>query len=662
MGIDVGQVRFNNPAQDRWAQKLKQALLKLDAQTSEAKKAAAYAATVGGTTTVVTTPGTGGDDDTIEAPTAPENFEAIGGFSSIFLQWDMPTYNGHNFTRIYRSDTNAFGDSQWIADVFGKLHSDTDLGFDVGYYYWARHVNKNGVQSALHDVTGAYAKTARSYDSVIGEAREDVLDALAVWQNGVGDALSILDNETLNLVLNTEGAIETLTSRVNVVESNAQALYDDTVTAAANELGSAVTKVEQLAATLYSTDGDGNIQYDADGNPILTGAFINRVDAVLATKNGELMAAVGETLNLVDNDGNSYSLSEVMELAIDTAGNFQGQWGVKTAINELLYGVGLAYFTDDEGEQRVGFHVAAHTFAVYNPANGEEVFPLIVNDAGEVLINTAIIDTATITTLIAETIITEDLFATKTINGPIINAGEFFGGSININDVATIDEQGKLTALNAYIKGKIEASEGYLDNVTIRDTCTVQGTVYANKIEGDVLDRFVVVVTGEYTVGASSNYTLVQGNILPGLVGPDYNRVLTISGLAFDHQGGGGSTSNFDVALYVDGTEVQRFNSRNVNEEGSVSVSLGAIIPQGTDPVHFRASLETDVNDNILVQQSAIVIDVTKSGETLSNISSLYNGSTDPNADTGDTGSGTGGGTGGGYDDDWTPKDGQEIP
>lgn len=634
--MNVGQVRFGNPAQDKWAQKISVALRRVEAQAVKAQQSAEYAASASQTSNTVTAPA----DGQVEAPTAPVNFEAIGGFSSIFLQWDMPTYQGHNFTRIYRSSTNAFGDAVWIADVFGKLHSDTDLGYDVGFYYWARHVNKNNVESALHDVSGVYAKTARSYDSVIDEAREDVLAGIAVWQNGVGEALQILDNKTLELVLDTNGALETLTTTIQAVQGNAQALYDDTVDAAANEMGSAVAKVETLAATLYETDTNGELKLDAEGNPIFKGAFIDRVDAVMASSNGELMAAIGTTLSIDDANGNTLSLSEVMEVALATSGDLTAQWGIKTTVDDLQYGVGLVQYTDDEGLERVAFHVAAHTFAVYNPANGEEVFPLIVNEDNEVLINTAIIDTATITTLIAETIITEDLFATKTINGPVINAGKFFGGELNINDVATIAEDGTLTAVKAYIKGRIEATEGYLDDVTIRNNCKVYGTVYANRIEGDVLDRFVVVVQSEYTVNQNSDYTLVQGTIIPGNIGPEYDRTLTITGLAFDHQNGGSSTSVFEVALYINGLEVQRFHSRNVEEEGSVTVSLGAIIPKGNEPTTFRATLETGTDDNILVQQTAIVIDVAKSGETIKDVTALHEGS-DPN-------SGGGGGDGGG--------------
>ena len=469
--MSVGQVRFNNPSQDKWAQKINVALRRIEAQAAQAQKSAEYAATVGGTTTVINE-GSDPIGGNVEAPTAPVNFEAIGGFSSIFLQWDMPTYQGHNFTRIYRSSTNAFGDAVWIADVFGKLHSDTDLGFDVGFYYWARHVNKNGAQSALHDVAGVYAKTARSYDSVIEEAKADVLAALAVWQGGVGEALDILDNKTLNLILDTGTTIETLSRNVTAVENNALAKYDETITTVNSTVGSAVTKVETLSATLYETDGNGELLLDEEGNPIFRGAFIDRVDAVMAAEDGALMAAIGETLSLQQSDGTRYSLSEIMELAVDTDGRLTGQWGIKTSIDDILYGVGLAYFTDDEGIERVGFHVAAHTFAVYNPANGEEVFPLIVNDAGEVLIDTAIIDTATITTLIAESIITENLFATKTINGPKINAGEFFGGSININDNFIVNTSGYMSAKGVSVydnAGNIILNSSGLNGTYIKD-------------------------------------------------------------------------------------------------------------------------------------------------------------------------------------------------
>ncbi len=573
----------------------------------------------------------------IESPTVPTGVEGVAGFDFALITWNLPTYGGHSHTEIYRQTVSAdpeqvidYGSAVLIGSVVGNVFSDAvDAGSE--HYYWLRHVNKADPpeKSAIHDVAGLRLSTADSYQSLIDDATTDVLNGLSFWQSDFDDALSILDEQSLRLVLESDGTVQLLDSRIESVETNASAYYDQTVQTVANTVGSATTRIEKLEASTFRRDGDGKLLLDAEGQPLLSSAFIDSVDAAVATVDGQLMAAIGDSITITNSEDVSYTLSQIMSMTLDNEGNYSSQWGVKQSVGDLQYGVGFVSYTEPDGTYRTAFHVAAETFSVFDPALGTEIFPFIVRN-GKVLIKEALIDIAAITTLIADRIVTAELFAGKRIVSPKITGGEITGSTLDINGKTTISSAGLLRAINAVVEGRIVANEGELNNVTINDTCTVEGTVYADNIEGDVLDRSVIVVGEEFTVGASSDYTLVQGDIVPGRIGPKSDRFLSISGIALDHQGGGGSTSNFDVALYVNGVEAQRFNSRNVEEEGSVTVSMGALIPKGTTTNHFRVVLETDVNDNILVQQSAILVDVVKAGSTIQNVSALHSGPTAP--------------------------------
>lgn len=600
------------------------------------------------------------DPTNVETPTAPTGVTVAGGIDFALVRWDLPTYSGHSHTDIFRYTLGEVaegeaqpvfgpGDAVRVGSAVAGVFTEP-LPPNSEHYYWVRHVNILPEPQAegdpinygpWHDELGTYVKTAISYDDVIEDVIADVIAGLDIWQSDFADALSILDNRSLELVLASNGTVNLLNSRVESVESTASAYYDQTVQTVASQIGSATTRVDKVEASVFRRDGDGALLLDETGEPLLASAFIDSVDAAVATADGALMAAIGDTLTVNDGSGTSYSLSEVMQVSVDNAGAYSSQWGIKASINDLQYGVGFVTYTEPNGTERTAFHVAADTFSVYDPAAGTELIPFVVRD-GKVYIKEALIDVATITTLIANTIITSELFAGKRVVSPIIEGGAFTGGSLNINNKTIIDSNGLLRAINAVIEGRIVATEGELDNVVINDTCEVNGTVYADNIEGDVLDRSVIVVGDEFTVGANSNYTMVSGDIVPGRVGPKSNRFLTISGLAFDHQNGGGSSSNFDVVLYLNGNEVQRFHSRNVEEEGSVTVSLGALIPKSTTVQSFRVALKTDVNDNILVQQSAIIVDVVKAGSTITNVSALFDGSTPP------AGSGRTPGAGGG--------------
>lgn len=442
-----------------------------------------------GTRIVTTTPEVTEPEEVIESPTQPTGVHGVGGFDYTMIVWDMPTYSGHSHTEIYRvegaeNDDPVVGDAVLVGSQVGSLFVD-EVQDHTGHFYWVRHVNKAAPneKGPWHSEQGMFLQTAQRYEEIIEEARQKVISDLSVWQGGYANALAILDDEVLRLVLETQGTVETLRQGVEASEGRTTAKYDETVRSVANDLGAATTKIETLAAKTYKLNADGSIKLDGDGNPVFAGAFIDRVDAVLSTIDGQLKASIGETLTVDNGEGVSYSLSEVMSLALDTEGKFTGQWGVKQNVGDLQYGVGFVSTTDENGNVVTGFHVAAHRFSIHNPANGTAVIPFVVDGNGKVLIKETVIDIAKITTLIAEEIITEKLFATKEIHSPRVIGGSLEGTSININSGKfSVNSDGFMRARDALIENKdgevilssVSGLDGtYIENLTV-DTLKIK--------------------------------------------------------------------------------------------------------------------------------------------------------------------------------------------
>jgi predicted phage tail protein len=566
------------------------------------------------------------EETVVETPTVPQGFSGVAGFTFALLSWNIPQYGGHALVEIYRQTVDAnnpsqvisVGNATLIGTTSGFIFRDDIVG-GTEHYYWIRNVNSLGAVGPYNSIDGLYLQAAVNYDDLIDDALIDILAGLAIWQNDIITSLDLLDDAVIQSVLDNASAMTTVSNTIGAAEGRVNSSITNTQTVAASATATVAIQTQNLQSTIYNLNPDGSIQLDGLGNPVFSGAFIDRVDVTLAGVDGSLRASVGTTVSLQDANGNDYSLSDILTLALDANNNLTAQWGIKFSKDDLLYGVGLVFVNNV-----VTFTIAANSFAVYNPANGTEVIPFVVNEQGQVLISEAFIDYAAITTLVSENIIATRIAAGVSITSPEIFGGIITGGSLNINDNTRIESNGLLTTTNAVIQGHIDADSGTLNNVTIAETCTINGTVFAQNIEGDVIDRSVIVVTTEVEVGPNSNFVLIEGKILPGVIGGVSERTLVISGMAFDHNNGGGSTSNFDVVLYLNNVEEQRFHSHNVNEEGSVTVSLACIIPAGNAEHFFQAVLHTDVNDNIMVQAAAIIADVFKKGNTIIEVNGMY--------------------------------------
>jgi hypothetical protein len=94
----------------------------------------------------------------IATPPAPQNLSATGSVNAIFLEWDNPTYFGHDYTEVYSGGTNLIGDAVLLGFTPGVNYVDT-IGPQQSRYYWIRFKNTEGTAGPFNAVGGTLGQT-----------------------------------------------------------------------------------------------------------------------------------------------------------------------------------------------------------------------------------------------------------------------------------------------------------------------------------------------------------------------------------------------------------------------------------------------------------------------------------------------------------------------
>lgn len=127
-------------------------------------------------------------DGVAQTPTAPTGHAVTGSFAKIFNAWDMPTYFGHSYTEIWRAQVDDLGQSVKVGVSSWNLYPDSPPSniLSEKYYYWLRHVNRNGIPGPFNATSGHLGNTADDPDYVL----DLLLDAK--WKASTARALNFL--------------------------------------------------------------------------------------------------------------------------------------------------------------------------------------------------------------------------------------------------------------------------------------------------------------------------------------------------------------------------------------------------------------------------------------------------------------------------------------
>ncbi|WP_270659402.1 phage tail tip protein J-related protein [Aeromonas sp. Y301-2] len=271
-----------------------------------------------------------------------------------------------------------------------------------------------------------------------------------------------------------------------------------TTAARLTELREVVAGVEQSTATQLTQLQTEFKEGDRQINAAL--AESNKVHSSATQANAEKIDQVQAVV-----DDTSAAVQTVASAVADLEGDVEAGWYTKAQINGQGGGFGLSVTLNPDGSVMSSFIVDADVFAIMSRTSGESSkrHPFVVKN-GSVYMNHALMDTAEIGNVIAKYINVQHLV------GSIIEGGSFRGGDIwlgeNPNGAfgaygkrwnAGIDSNGRFYGSDVYFtsgtfQGNVLANSGTMNNVTIRENCTILGRLNANQITGDIVRTYAL--------------------------------------------------------------------------------------------------------------------------------------------------------------------------
>lgn len=260
---------------------------------------------------------------------------------------------------------------------------------------------------------------------------------------------------------------------------------------------------------------------------------------------------------------------------------------------------------------------SATKFAIYNPANPsakEIIFG--VTDDGRVAIKEAVIKAATIQILHSEKITADYIKAGVSISAPLITGGQLdMGNSFMAGGAAGFGKGGPyagwswgwytmIYADGSLFTNRLRAEGGYvknmtLGNCTIEQDCIVRGTVYADRIVGDV-----AAIKSLYMSPPSSPFS-IYFNVVPA----NFARGVVITGVNISasgyYYGGGGQpsegTRTCTAVFFMNGAEIGRVSASATGGSNKDSTTASAVttLPAGVQGV-FQISIIGDVSVSLI--------------------------------------------------------------
>lgn len=292
----------------------------------------------------------------------------------------------------------------------------------------------------------------------------------------------------------------------------------------------------------------------------------------------------------------------------DLQNGAQAMWTAKASAGQITAGIGLIAKSDGTSQVMV----SASQFFVFNPNSPSTTAPLFAIDNGQAVIAEAIIRKATIQIIQSEKITADYVKAGVSISTPLINGGQIDMGNAFLSGGAAGFGKGgpysgwgwgwytMIYADGSIYTNRLRAEGGYvknmtMNNCTIEQDCVVKGTVYADRIVGDVyVARDYVCSTNGRQVGPI-NVCTIKVNQPVG-----FARTLTIPGLAglvgcsVTAEGPGSGTLTSEnwtemlVEVLMDGAVVKSF---------TVRVSVSATSNPSSGPVTRENEIGPFVGD-----------------------------------------------------------------
>lgn len=387
------------------------------------------------------------------------------------------------------------GDGSSLASKFEGINASVDIA----------------AEADIIGTLGAAAEATRQRQAS-GQIRRDQ-KVLADQQQATAQTVELIqveyqaaDASLSAQILETKTAMSTADEALAQQQQVMRAEYEagDQVNAAAIQSettarASADTALGQRVDTVQAkTDGNtAAIQSEATARANADSALSQRVDTVQAKT-----------------DSNTAAVQTVATAQANTAGQVEAGWYTKAQINGEGGGFGLAVTLAADGSTLTSFVVDADVFAVLSRAAGvtSKRNPFVVKN-GTVYMNHALMDTAEIANVIAGYIKVTNLDAATITNSVLKGNSAAFGAggphaAFGAGWYTVISSDGtlktaRLEATAGSFAGEVNANSGVLNNMTIKETCQILGTLQADRIEGDITRIYVANSAASWTFSAA---------------------------------------------------------------------------------------------------------------------------------------------------------------
>ncbi|MEH8200059.1 DUF1983 domain-containing protein [Aeromonas veronii] len=393
------------------------------------------------------------------------------------------------------------------------------------------------------------------------------------------------------------------------------------------------TTLEQLDAEFQAESADlrGQIINEQTVRATETGALAQRVGTVeseFKAADKALNANISEVAK-TSADANQATASKLEQLSAKT-GNIesavqqqseviadlengaQAMWTTKAQAGDIKAGIGLV--AKDDGTSQVA--LSASQVFVFDPNSSTPLAPLFAIDNGQTVIAEAIIRKATIQIIQSEKITADYIKAGVSITTPLINGGQIdMGNAFMAGGAAGFGKGGPyggwgwgwhsiIYSDGSIYTNRLRAEGGYvknmtLGNCTIEQDCVVKGTVFADRIVGDVAaikSLYMQQPSGPFSMFfnvAAANFT--RGVIVTGI---------NIKAEGY-YYGGGGQPSEgtraCTVVFYMNGVEFGResVSATGGSRKDSATASATVTLPAGVRG-QFQVSILGDVSVSLV--------------------------------------------------------------
>ncbi|MEI4974445.1 DUF1983 domain-containing protein [Aeromonas caviae] len=265
----------------------------------------------------------------------------------------------------------------------------------------------------------------------------------------------------------------------------------------------------------------------------------------------------------------------VKETAASLENGVGSMWAVKASASQINAGIGLVAKSD--GTSQV--FIAASQVFVYDPNNpNNSTAPLFAIDQGKAVIQEAMIRSATIQIIHSEKITADYIKAGVSISAPLINGGQIdMGNAFMAGGAAGFGKGGPyggwgwgwhsiIYSDGSIYTNRLNAEGGYVRNMTIGNCtidydCVVKGTIYAERIVGDV----AAIKSLNQNISGPTDVTF----FVPAISNMD--RDIVVSGINVQVSGyttgGGGDhgdndhTVSVDVSFFLNGYHQSTFSA-----------------------------------------------------------------------------------------------------